>query len=88
MAKQAQKQNVTIESFNLNVDTEEREVKKPAEVTVQPQVKGEKLVKVKPKTSFRIYIGDRYYNFTKGEIALVSENVKDILMRQGALDAI
>lgn len=91
MAKKIQTAQIMLddnvdEKAEVTVDVQPED--KQPEVIVSPVAKGEKLVKIKPNATFRVYIGNRYHNFVKGEIVSVPDNVKDILMRQGALDAI
>ena len=58
----------------------------PVQVEITP-VK-EKQVRIKSKYTFDIVIGAKKYYFTAGEIYTVSENIKDILQKQGALDVL
>lgn len=67
-------------------------VEKPAEedtaIDVAKETITERKVKVKTKATFRQYIGDAWYYFQAGEVTSVPVNVKDILLRQGALEVI
>jgi hypothetical protein len=50
--------------------------------------KGDSVVKIRPKETFRAYIGNRYWDFVKGETMPVPKSVKEILAKQGALDVL
>jgi hypothetical protein len=54
----------------------------PTKTDKQPQVR------VKPNQDIRTYIGDSWYNLTKGKEAVVPATVKEILKRAGMLEAL
>jgi hypothetical protein len=73
------------------VEEEVIQEEKPAEDTiidVTNEVVTERKVKIKTKTSFKQYIGNTWYYFVAGEVISVPVNVKDVLLRQGALEVI
>lgn len=88
-------EGVAVDEVQVTLDVapkvEEAQEEKPAEETtidVVKEVVTDRKVKVKPKATFRQYIGDAWYYFQAGEVVSVPVNVKDILLRQGALEVI
>jgi hypothetical protein len=70
----------------------EKQVEKPIQSLqfIEPiaMAKGDSVVKIRPKETFRAYIGNRYWDFVKGETMPVPKSVKEILAKQGALDVL
>lgn len=66
------------------------EVEKTPEITVNVTATKAKetktnLVEVTTKENFRIYYGDRWYNFTKDTPVKVTNEIKDYLKKQDVL---
>lgn len=89
-------EGVAVDEVQVTLDVAPKvEEEKPAEnlmestaIDVVKEVVTDRKVKVKPKATFRQYIGDAWYYFQAGEVVSVPVNVKDILLRQGALEVI
>ena len=67
---------------------EETRAEEKSVIDVTTSVVSDRRVKIKTKNSFKQYIGNEWFYFKAGEIAYVPVNVRDILLRQGALEVI
>lgn len=81
----------TAEVATVQETTEEPEPVKEAEIIpiqaeTVPTGASQPQVRVRPKVDHKSYIGDRWYFFKKGQVQIVPQNVKDILVKANLLD--
>lgn len=69
-------------------DTDSDDDSDEVTVTKASEVKAEPNVRIKPNRDIRTYIGDRWYNLSKGKQETVPQTVKSILQKAGILDAL
>ena len=72
----------------VELKAEEKRAEEKSVVDVTTSVVSDRKVKIKTKISFKQYIGNEWFYFKAGEITYVPVNVRDILLRQGALEVI